>query len=63
MWRDLKENEIDVSKLLDDISENKLRIWILLFFEIFVEFEKIWRGYYKKWYFCYFEILNVIILN
>ena len=25
MWRDLKENEIDVSKSLDDISENKPR--------------------------------------
>ena len=34
MWRDLKENEIDVSKSLDDISENKPRTRIPLSSEI-----------------------------
>lgn len=40
MWRDLKENEIDVSKSLDDISENKPRTRIPLSSEILAEFEK-----------------------
>ena len=48
MWRDLKENEIDVSKSLDDISENKPRTRIPLSSEILAEFEKIRRGYGKK---------------
>ncbi|MGT0185667.1 NYN domain-containing protein [Staphylococcus aureus] len=41
MWRDLKENEIDVNKSLDDISENKPRTRIPLSSEILAEFEKI----------------------
>ncbi len=36
-----KENEIDVSKSLDDISENKPRTRIPLSSEILAEFEKI----------------------
>ncbi|HHB0196594.1 TPA: NYN domain-containing protein [Staphylococcus aureus] len=48
MWRDLKENEIDVSKSLDDISENKPRTRIPLSSEILAEFEKIRRGHHKK---------------
>ncbi len=46
--RDLKENEIDVSKSLDDISENKPRTRIPLSSEILAEFEKIRRGHHKK---------------
>ncbi len=48
MWRDLKENEIDVSKSLDDISENKPRTRIPLSSEILAEFEKIRRGHHQE---------------
>lgn len=44
MWCELKENEVVVNKLFDDFSEKKLRIRILLFNEIFEEFEKIRCG-------------------
>ena len=40
MWRDLKENEITVSKSIDDFSEKKPRTRIQLSNEILEEFEK-----------------------
>ncbi len=48
MWRDLEDNEFDVSKSLDDISENKQSTRIPLSYEILAEFEKIRRGHLKK---------------
>lgn len=40
MWRDLKENEITVSKSIDNFSEKKPRTRIQLSNEILEEFEK-----------------------
>lgn len=48
MWRDLKENEITVSKSIDDFSEKKPRTRIQLSNEILEEFEKIRRGNHHK---------------
>ena len=44
MWRDLRENEILVSKKLDGFNERKPRTRIELSNEILEEFEKIRRG-------------------
>ena len=44
MWRDLKENEITVSKSIDDFSENRTRIVI----DDTEEFEKIRRGNHRN---------------
>ena len=40
MWRDLRENQITVSKSLEDITETKPRTRILLSEDILAEFEK-----------------------
>ena len=48
MWRDLKENEITVSKSLDNIIESKPRTRISLSNDVLAEFEKIRRGNHKK---------------
>ncbi|MCY1614779.1 NYN domain-containing protein [Staphylococcus pettenkoferi] len=45
MWRNLKENEIEVSKSLKGYSEEKPRTRIHLSNEILEEFEKIRRGH------------------
>lgn len=44
MWRDLRENEISVSKKLDGFNEQKPRTRIELSNEILEEFEKLRRG-------------------
>jgi hypothetical protein len=44
MWRDLKENEITVSKELEGFNEQKPRTRIELSNEILEEFEKLRRG-------------------
>ena len=43
MWRDLRENEITVSKSLDDFTESKPRTRISLSNDVLAEFEKIRR--------------------
>ncbi|MBO1199447.1 NYN domain-containing protein [Staphylococcus simiae] len=48
MWRDLEESAIDVSKSLEDISENKPRTRIQLSSDILAKFEEIRRGDNKK---------------
>lgn len=48
MWRDLKENEITVSKSIDNFSEKKPRTRIQLSNEILEEFEKIRRGNHRN---------------
>ncbi|OLS08696.1 hypothetical protein AUK68_02015 [Staphylococcus epidermidis] len=48
MWRDLRENQITVSKSLEDITETKPRTRIPLSEDILAEFEKIRRGNHKK---------------
>lgn len=48
MWRELKENQITVSKSLEDITEKKPRTRIPLSKDILAEFEKIRRGNHKK---------------
>ena len=40
MWRDLRENEITVSKSLDDFTESKPRTRISLSNDVLAEFEK-----------------------
>ena len=44
MWRDLRENEVSVSKELDGFNEQKPRTRIELSHEILKEFEKLRRG-------------------
>lgn len=44
MWRDLRENEVSVSKKLEGFNEQKPRTRIELSNEILEEFEKIRRG-------------------
>lgn len=44
MWRDLRENEMSVSKKLDGFNEQKPRTRIELSNEILEEFEKLRRG-------------------
>ena len=48
MWRDLRENEITVSKSLDDFTESKPRTRISLSNDVLAEFEKIRRGNHNK---------------
>ena len=48
MWRDLKENEITVSKELEGFNEQKPRTRIELSNEILEEFEKLRRGNNNK---------------
>ena len=47
-WRDLRENEITVSKSLDDFTESKPRTRISLSNDVLAEFEKIRRGNHNK---------------